>query len=240
MVTALQQQMDNMRSNGLGSALIGATDVRSTTDYVSNILRRAILTHQLKAGTRLVEAKTSKELNVSITPVRSAFAILSNQGLLTNYPYRGTYVTILSREYVEDIYYLRINLERMSAEKGFPKLTAEDIKYYEQLCELSDAAHDNNDLYGAIHYDMLFHEYLFALVNSSLMLEMWNTIKYRIENIQSYTRTTRTAKMAVRHAVMLEALKKRDIDMYIDGLIKHLDPTKHGVYFPEEKTISYK
>ena len=46
------------------------TIVRSTSDFVYNSVRQSILTHEFPAGSRLVEAKTSKELNVSITPVR--------------------------------------------------------------------------------------------------------------------------------------------------------------------------
>lgn len=67
--------------------------VRSTSEFVYNTIRQAILTNEIPAGSRLVEAKTSKDLNVSITPVREAFARLANQGLLTVFPYKGTYVT---------------------------------------------------------------------------------------------------------------------------------------------------
>ena len=43
--------------------------IQSTGDYVYNTIRQAILTRQLPAETRLVEAKTSRALTVSITPV---------------------------------------------------------------------------------------------------------------------------------------------------------------------------
>lgn len=81
------------------------TIVRSTSDFVYNSVRQSILTHEFPAGSRLVEAKTSKELNVSITPVREAFARLANQGLLTVFPYKGTYVTIITKQYLEDVYF---------------------------------------------------------------------------------------------------------------------------------------
>lgn len=56
--------------------------IQSTGDYVYNTIRQAILTRQLPAGTRLVEAKTSRTLNVSITPVRKAFTRLTSRGPL--------------------------------------------------------------------------------------------------------------------------------------------------------------
>lgn len=63
--------------------------VRSTSEFVYNTIRQAILTNEIPAGSRLVEAKPSKDLNVSITPVREAFARLANQGCSPCSPIRG-------------------------------------------------------------------------------------------------------------------------------------------------------
>ena len=46
---------------------------RSASDYVTEVLRRAIVTRELEPGERLVEIDMAKKLNVSITPVRHAF-----------------------------------------------------------------------------------------------------------------------------------------------------------------------
>ena len=119
--------------------------VRSTGEFVYNVLRKAIVTHKFPAGHRLVEAKTAKELNVSVTPVREAFARLANQGLLTVFPYKGTYVTAISKQYVDDVYFLRRRLEVMAAERGFSNLTDEHVSYYEQLCHIADEAFDKQN-----------------------------------------------------------------------------------------------
>ncbi|MEM5780966.1 MAG: GntR family transcriptional regulator [Lawsonibacter sp.] len=213
--------------------------VRSTSEFVYNSVRQAILTHQFPAGSRLVEAKTSKELNVSITPVREAFACLANQGLLTVFPYKGTYVTIISRQYVDDVYFLRGQLEVMAAEKGFPNLTQSDIEFYEQLSAISDVAYDEKDLYESIHCDVQFHEHMFQISGSSLLMEMWHIIKYRIENIQSYTKPVMNARLSVRHKPMLEALRARDREGYVTALVEHLNSKPRVVDFPDEKDVRY-
>lgn len=212
---------------------------RSTSDFVYNTLRQAIITQQLPAGSRLVEAKLSKQLNVSITPVREAFARLANQGLLTVFPYKGTYVTILSSEAAEDIYALRRHLEVMAAERGFANLTAEDIRDCQALCQESDAAYDAGDLYGAIHCDILFHERMFRASGSALLLEIWDTIKYRIEYIQSYAKTAMRPRMSVRHRPMLEALQKGNREDFIQALTEHLNSNLRCVNFPKEAQVRY-
>lgn len=213
--------------------------VRSTSDLVYGQVQQAILTHRFPAGSRLVEAKTSKELNVSITPVREAFARLANQGLLTVFPYKGTYVTIISKQYFEDVYFLRRQLEVMAAEKGFDHLTDDDIRYYEQLCTTADAAYDSGDLFGSIRCDVQFHEHLFTLSGSSLLMETWYIIKYRIENIQSYTKPVMNARFSVRHKPMIEALRARDREGYVTAVMEHLNSNQDVVAFPDEKDLRY-
>ena len=213
--------------------------VRSTSDFVYNTVRQAIITQQLPAGTRLVEAKLSKELNVSITPVREAFARLANQGLLTVFPYKGTYVTILSSEAAQDIYALRQHLEVTAADRGFDKLTREDLEECEALCQESDAAYDAGDLYGAIHCDILFHERMFRASGSALLMEIWDTIKYRIEYIQSYAKTAMRPRMYVRHRAMLEAMQSGNREEFVRALAEHLNSNLRYVNFPKEDEIRY-
>lgn len=217
----------------------GNTIVRSTSDFVYNSVRQSILTHEFPAGSRLVEAKTSKELNVSITPVREAFARLANQGLLTVFPYKGTYVTIITKQYLEDVYFLRRHLEVMAAEKSFPKLTDQDIQYYEELSASADEAYDRQDLYESIRSDVLFHERLFTLSGSALLMDTWHIIKYRIENLQSYTKPVMNARFSVRHGAMLEAIRKKDQAGYVAALLEHLNTNQDVVDFPDEADVKY-
>ena len=213
--------------------------IQSTSDYVYDTIRQAILTRQLPAGTRLVEAKTSKDLNVSITPVREAFTRLASQGLLTVFPYKGTYVTIMSKKTVNDIFYVRKHLESMAVEQGFSKLTAEDIAFYEQICIQADQACDRDDLYEAIHCDILFHEHMFTISGNILLLEIWDMMKYRIESIQSYTKPAMNARMLARHKGMIEAVRRRDQEGFVVALMKHLNSSQDLIDFPDEESIRY-
>lgn len=214
----------------------GGTAVRSTSDFVYSEIREDIICHRLAPGTRLVESKVSKDLNVSVTPVREAFSSLVNQGLLTLFPHKGTYVTIISNKNADDIFTLRMTLEKMAAERAFENICDDDIAYYEKISRKLDLAYVNQDFYDCIKYDILFHENIFHLADSEILLEMWNTLKHRIEIIQSYTK-----RMAAntRHAGLLDALRTRNSDKYIAELEEHLSSSRRMIKFPNQDSIVY-
>lgn len=202
-------------------------------------IRKAIIKHELKAGSRLVEAKVSRELGVSITPIRAAFSDLSVQGLLTISPYRGSFVTVITKEYVRDVFYLREILETKAAELGFCRLNTDDLQFLEDLLVQSDKAMARDDIYTSIQCDVSFHERLFTLSESDLLMQMWHTIKHRVEYIQSYSKPATNSKMSIRHGPMMAAMKSADLSAYISALREHLRTSIYTVEFLENKDVHY-
>ena len=98
-------EAENVPSSGNGSV----------SCRICETIREKILTGEFKPGQRMVEAKVAKSFGVSITPVREAFSTLVKQGLLTTFPYCGTYVTILTYEYAYDLIFVRKALETAAA-----------------------------------------------------------------------------------------------------------------------------
>ena len=224
----------------VASQLLSRNSVaRSTSELVCNTIRQQIIAHELPAGSRLVEAKVAKKMNVSITPVREAISRLANEGLVTVFPYKGTYVTYVTEEYVHDVDELRRNLELIAAERGFSKLTDEDIAYLERLCVESDAAFIQGDIFTAVRYDIMFHQHMFELSGSALLLEMWKMICFRIENIISYTRGHAKPNLVKRHGAMLDAMRCRDQKAYERALKQHLHSHRQGFVFPSEADVQY-
>ncbi|MGI6689061.1 MAG: GntR family transcriptional regulator [Christensenellales bacterium] len=221
------------------STLNRLAKVPSLQESARESIRKAIIKHELKAGTRLVEAKISKELGVSITPIRSAFSDLSVQGLLTVLPYRGTFVKIITKEYVRDVFDLREVLEVKAAELGFHELCDEDVQYLDDLIVQSDFAMKRDDVYTSIQCDVSFHEKLFTLSNNDLLMQMWYTIKHRIEYIQSYSKPATQSVLSIRHGPMMESIRERDLNGYIEALREHLHSSFYSVEFMENKDVQY-
>jgi len=217
------------------------SNCRSTSDRVCETIRKAIITKVLTPGEALVEAKVAKELNVSITPVRAAFALLANQGLLTVFPYKGTYVTIITEEYVNDVKFVRKYIETAAIELAFDNLGDDAADYLSNLCMLSDSFFLQGNLYEAINHDILFHSYFFDKCNNTLLVEMWNILKYRIQIIQSYTKVASVPKdyMEIRHGDMIKAIRNNDKEALKKALIHHIDTSSVYANFPKAAEVRY-
>ncbi len=67
-------------------------DAPSAADLAYRHIRDAILTGAYEAGTMLGEIPLAEEIGVSRTPVRTALALLQDEGWVTRYPKRGALV----------------------------------------------------------------------------------------------------------------------------------------------------
>lgn len=92
----------------------------STRDHVYETLKESIIKLDLKPGQSVSEKEISELLSVSRTPVREAFVKLAQEELLEVYPQRGTFISLIDLEHVEEVRFIRELLERASA-----KLAAE-------------------------------------------------------------------------------------------------------------------
>ena len=93
----------------------------STRDHVYETLKENIIRLNLKPGQSVSEKEISEMLNVSRTPVREAFVKLAQEELLEVYPQRGTFISLIDLDHVEEVRFIRELLERASA-----KLAAEN------------------------------------------------------------------------------------------------------------------
>jgi DNA-binding GntR family transcriptional regulator len=87
-------------------------------------LREAIVEGVLAAGSRLSEVQVAKQLNVSRTPMREAFAQLEREGLVTVLPRVGAYVRAVTSRDVEEIYTVRAALECLAVQLAAERITA--------------------------------------------------------------------------------------------------------------------
>lgn len=84
----------------------------TTSNQVYEELKSQILNLQLAPGTSISEKEMSEKFNVSRTPVRESFLRLSREGLLNVFPQRGTFVSLIDLNLVEEARFMREHLER--------------------------------------------------------------------------------------------------------------------------------
>lgn len=82
---------------------------------VAAILRKSILSGELKNGQELSLTELAEKFNISRTPVREAFQILEQEGLLQLRMNRGAIVKGIDAKFIQDHFDMRILLEGEAA-----------------------------------------------------------------------------------------------------------------------------
>lgn len=207
-----------------GSATHLTTAARSLQHHVTERLREAIISGQMKPGERLAQDRLSRELGVSSGPVREALRHLENEGLVAYYPNRGCFVMAMDdEELVRVVLPLRSTLEQYAAmcyierhETPFTDLRA--------LVDEMRAASAEDDLVRLIEADMRFHEALVVGSGRPHTLQLWRGIYSRIR-VQLYRLGPAHAsgeEIVVEHEELLAALEakgKRRIAQTLDDHI---------------------
>ncbi|HJR93597.1 MAG TPA: GntR family transcriptional regulator [Acidimicrobiia bacterium] len=191
-------------------------------EFVRRVLRRAILSGELKGGTRLVQADLAALLEVSTTPVREALRDLSSEGLLHFDPHRGAVVQELSGEELAEIYMIRQILEPVALRLAVPKLTDDHLArlrtMHERMAsepESADWVEFNRDFHMAV-YDAADSPRLSAIIRS---LED-ASVMYIGASLHDVPGLRATA--VHDHEAILVALEKRDADAAVEATVTHL------------------
>ena len=80
-------------------------------------LRKMIISGEIAGGARMAEIPTAEMLGVSRQPVRMAFRLLEQEGLLLKNPTRGYTVREISPKLIQDALEVRGVLEGLAAKK---------------------------------------------------------------------------------------------------------------------------
>lgn len=146
----------------------------SAGSIVYQQLKQQIVSLELPPGTALSEKETSLAFEVSRTPVRESFVRLAQEGLVLVLPQRGTRVSLIDSDLVEEARFMREQLE-----KAVVRLACEDFPK-DRLIELENnltqqqEAIRQQDSKKMFELDETFHRILFAGCRKN---GTWNVIQ---------------------------------------------------------------
>ncbi|MFP3915813.1 MAG: GntR family transcriptional regulator [Actinomycetota bacterium] len=191
-------------------------------EFVRNVLRRAILTGELRGGSRLVQADLAAMLDVSTTPVREALRDLASEGLIRFDPHRGAVVQELSGNELREIYMIREILEPFALRLAVPKVTPELLDRLRSLHErMASEPHsaewvDANRQFHLTIYEAAGFPRLSAIIkgleDASVMY-----IGASLKDVEGLRET------AIHdHGAILAALEEGDADAAVNAVLTHL------------------
>ena len=144
--------------------------------YTYNVLKENIMQLNLKPGESISEIELSEALNVSRTPVREAIVKLEEKKLVTVFPQRGSFVSKINLNLVEEAVFLR-----ELCEKKILEIACNDpnssilINELEKNIEYQKTRINyNKNIYEFFELDNQFHTLIFNYYNKK---NIWKVIE---------------------------------------------------------------
>ncbi|MGB0093467.1 MAG: GntR family transcriptional regulator [Solirubrobacteraceae bacterium] len=189
---------------------------RTLAEKAFEALHGAIITGQLRPGTRLPIEELAEVLEMSPMPVREAVRRLDAAGLVENIPHRGARVTELSIRDLAEVYEARLALELLAIRRAAVRFGERDESTARRrLVDLQRRPDDNSAATSVAHAE--FHFALYEAADSAWLLRL---IRPLWETAERYC-------LAVPECRQL-AGRRREHEEILDACVAH-DPDRAGL-----------
>jgi DNA-binding GntR family transcriptional regulator len=202
---------------------------KSLSVQIYESLREQIIRGELQPGDRIVELELAKNFGVSQAPVREALLKLGEEDLVISHRNKGTFVSNVSIDEMDDLYSFRVVMEEFAIKRAFEKMTNEDIKALEALYLKIVSAGEKNELDALRAADIDFHCKIYDVADHTFMRSVWGQLVLKLNRIWYLTSQmyfTDLLEIASIHEPILVAFKNRDLDGCIKAFNEHVNYEK--------------
>ena len=182
-------------------------------------IKEMILEGTLQQGQLISINKLTEMLQISRTPLTSAFQRLENEKFITIIPKQGVIVNTVSLETAREIYELRAAIETYNAKRVFPKMDATDLAALEDSLARQEARSQCNDTAGFMKEDIWFHKYILNKVSNFEFMSVIDVLFERAYLLGlSNSGHHRMEESITEHRQILSALKGENPQGFADAI----------------------
>lgn len=200
----------------------------SYKEKVYDELKSLILSNQIKPGELLNERSLAEKLGISRTPLREAIQVLESEGWLKTEPWKGVYVSEITKHDIAEVMQLRMVLEPLVVE-----LIIKDINE-EQICEIERLFKKQKDYYSQengvefIRTDKEFHMYLAQLTGNQRLIQILANLSDMVTRLgmRAIARYNRYKETLWEHQNIIRSLKDKDVNSARQAMIYHVLTTE--------------
>lgn len=192
-------------------------------DYALRILKDNIIHLELAPGERVSENELAVQMKLSRTPVREALIELSKVRIIEIYPQRGSVVSLVDHDLVEEARFMRTVLESAVVELMCLDATEEQLIALEHNIRLQEFFLEDRDTEKLLELDNQFHQMLFQMTNKMQIYTLMNSLTIHFDRIRSMSMATvKELKTVSDHRAILEAIRCKDTEAAKQTMVKHL------------------
>ncbi|WP_049557550.1 GntR family transcriptional regulator [Nonomuraea sp. SBT364] len=205
---------------------------------VTGRLREDILAGRYRDGDHLTERDLAEKFGLSRGPIRDALRQLQGEGLVHLIPRRGARVATLSKTDAAHVIEIRQALEPVAVRFLLAHRDPGHLAALNDILREMDKASRDDDWAALVTIDMEFHETIFRLAGSPLLMRTWEGLRVPLlQTFRMHRQFYESGAQVYRtHRQFFDALASGDlgraeqsarehvVDLR-DDLLEHLDHT---------------
>ena len=196
----------------------------SIKDYTYTVLRKNIIDLNLRPGQIISENEIATSLNVSRTPIREAFARLVSEELLEIYPQKGTQVSYIDLNRVEEARFMRLKLEEAVVKLACEEFSEKSLFDLDATINQQEFYITNKNYIAAFDLDNSFHELIFK---GCFKERIWNAIHFMNADFDRIRALSLMSSMNMdivlnQHKGIIIAIKAKDSKLGVKVVYDHL------------------
>jgi len=148
----------------------------SLTSVVATELERMILDGELEPGAKLTEVALAARLGVSRGPLREAFRLLEEAGLVRTEKNRGVFVRDVPVDEAIEIFDMRAAMEELVGRRVAEKITPAEVKELRGVVEQMEQAVKAKDVDRYHRLNLQFHDRLVELAGNGKLTAIYRKL----------------------------------------------------------------
>jgi len=203
----------------------------SLTEKAYAILKSEIIACKLPPGSDVSELELADRLGMSKTPVREALGRLDREGLVATYPRRGYRIAPITLKDINDLFTIRIVLERTAAALAAQNMTDAEFDVLEELAGASYTLEEHKTLVHFVDANRLFHS---MIAKGSQNPRLYNLLMDHLDESQRFFyigAQSRDINVETNrdHVGIVDVLRKRDAAAAGQIMAEHIEATRVGL-----------
>lgn len=191
------------------------------------ILRKSILSGELKNGQELSLTELAAQFNVSRTPVREAFQILEQEGLLQLRMNRGAIVKGIDEKFIQDHFDMRILLEGEAAYRAAQRSMDVSALHQEQNQAESRFLTMGAEEYGKYNQDI--HVAIWRAADNQKLYDYLSALWNGPSIGRSVEPNDHRAKSIQEHGFILRCIEQGLAEAARDAMRQHIERSKQNI-----------
>ncbi len=193
-------------------------------EEVAERLRQKIYDYQLPPGEWIDEPALAEELGISRTPLRESLKLLAAEGLVQIDAGRGSRVTRLTLEDLNQLFPVMAMLEGRCCYEAVRRIDDAGVAQLEHLHAAMEAAARSGDLADYYHHNYLIHESMQEHAGNPWLIRVTHDL-HRILKMHRGRQLLTPGRMAQsldEHRELMDCIRRRDAAAAEQTMNRHL------------------